>query len=261
MAISLLCASGVHAENERINASDSVSAGREQVLTKRPVRRVQTIRTNGVREDYVEFRNGAIEVYQDRRLGDLTLEEMKAINSGETKAVKTQNKNYDGRIRRRAYAGVYGGFNGWETIDPQIGLGLGWETKHWDFCLSGYWTQGHLPSKADDPGKAFSAPYFFFDATAKLAQRSNGYLWFGLGGGAGAGYHRTNDLSAGGSENYGLSYRGFFAAGWQISEHFALKLQAGGLLKVYVERAQNTTEWQDMKNIQPYAQIGFVLHR
>ena len=258
--LSMLFGQTVAAKTESVNASDSVSAGQEQVLTnnKRPVRRVQTIKTNGVKKDFVEFKNGQVEVYQDVRLGELSLAEMRAINSGQAKAVNLQNKNYDGRIRRRAYVGAFAGANGWETIDPQVGLGLGWETRHWDFCLSGMWTQGHLPSKSEDPGKAFSAPYFYFDATAKLAQRSNGYLWFGVGGGAGAGFHRTSNT---GSGNYGISYKGFLAAGWQISEHFALKMQAGALLKVHVERALNTTEYQDMGNIKPYAQIAFVLHR
>ena len=257
--VAVLCGSAANAQNESVNV-DSTVVGQQVINQKgqtiRParVKKVVKVKNGAVRKDSVVFKGGATEVYADRQLGSLSLDEMRAINSGEVKAIKRTNKNYDGQLRRGGYLGAAGGAIFGDQVDPLAGLMVGYRTWNWDFSLSGFWTQGHLPDHADQPGKAYNSVYFYLDAVWKALHTSNGYWSFGPGLGAGYGMQKTNELENGGSTNSGVTGRAFLAMSYQATRHLTLGVKAGAMLKVLVDHAQEGTEWQEIsKNtIKPF---------
>jgi hypothetical protein len=261
MAVAVLFAGGVAAQNnESINA-DTTTVGAQQVsnqkgqTTPRVIRVKKVIKT-ATKADSVVYKNGATEVYTDQAVTSMTDATLDGILSGDIKAVKKTNRNYDGQLRRRAYIGFTGGAIFGDNVDPLAGATVGYDTWNFDFSFSGFWSQGHLPDHADEPGERYDAIYFYLDGTWKALHTSNGYFWVGPGAGLGYGHQKTNDLNNGGSTNSGVTGRAFLAIGYQVTRNLTLKAKAGALLKVEVDHAQNNTEWQDMKNIKPFVEIG-----
>lgn len=254
--VAVLCTGGAYAQNEIVN-EDSTATAVPQVINKisgAKITRVRKVIKTAAREDSVIFKGGKTEVYANRALSSLSLAELRSINEGETKAIKRTNKNYDGQLRRCGYVGATGGAIFGNNVDPMAGLMVGYRTWNWDFSLSGFWTQGHLPDHADQPGASYNSAYFYLDATWKALHTSNGYWSFGPGLGAGYGMQKTNELENGGSTNSGVTGRAFLAANWQATRHLTLGLKAGAMLKVLVDHAENGTEWQEIsKNtIKPF---------
>jgi len=251
----VLFATSATAQNESVNGDTATTA--PQVINQlkgAKITRVRKVIKTATKADSVIYKNGQTEVYADRTLGSLSLAELRAINNGETKAIKRTNRNYDGQLRRCGYLGAVGGCIFGDTTDPMAGLMAGYRTWNWDFSLTGFWTQGHLPQHSDQPGARYNSVYFYLDATWKALHTSNGYWSFGPGLGAGYGLQKTNDLNLGGSTNSGVTGRAFLAANWQATRHLTLGLKAGAMLKVLVDKAENGTEWQQVnKNtIKPF---------
>lgn len=255
MAIAVLCGSAANAQNEIVN-EDSTAVETQVINQKKgaKVTRVKKVVKTAAREDSVIYKNGTSEVYTDQAVAQMSDETLDGILSGDIKAVKRTNKNYDGELRRRAYIGVAGGCIFGDQVDPMVGAMVGYMTWNFDFSLSGYWTQAHMPDHADNPGERENAMYFYLDATWKGLHTSNGYFWIGPGLGVGYGHQKTNDLDNGGSTNSGVTGRAFLAANWQATRHLTLGLKAGAMLKVLVDHAENGTEWQEIsKNtIKPF---------
>jgi hypothetical protein len=263
MAIAVLCTGGAYAQNESINGSDTTRVAKNQVINKKAgakVTRVRKVVKTAAREDSVIYKGGQTEVYQDRQLGSLSLAELRAINAGETKAVKRANKNYDGQLRRYGYVGLAGGIIGFDPVDPMAGAMVGYRTWNFDFSLTGFWTNGRLPQHSDQPGAAYNSVYFYLDGVWRALHTSNGYWAFGPGVGIGYGSQKTNWLNTGGSTNSGVTGRAFLVASYQATNHLSLQVKAGALLKVSVNYAVDGTEWQEIsKNtIKPFIEGGLT---
>jgi hypothetical protein len=259
-AIAVLCGQTANAQNNEIINADTTQVG-QQVSnqkvgqTTRPATvRVKKVVKTAAREDSVIYKNGTSEVYADQAVAQMSDETLDGILSGDIKAVKRTNKNYDGELRRAGYIGAVGGAVFGDTTDPMVGLMVGYRTWNWDFAFSGYWSQGHLPANSDEPGERYNSMYFYLDAVWKALHTSNGYWSFGPGLGAGYGMQKTNDLDLGGSTNSGVTGRAFLAMSYQATRHLTLGLKAGAMLKVLVDHAENGTEWQEIsKNtIKPF---------
>jgi len=263
--LAVLCGPAAAQNSESINADSTKveqQVSNQKGQTTRPaterVKKVIKVKNGAVREDSVVFKGGATEVYQDRALGSLSLAELRAINAGETKAVKRFNRNYDGQLRRGGYVGLPVAVFFGENVDPMVGVEIGYHTRNWDFSLPLYWTPGHLPTNSDQPGANFNAFYCYLNMTWKALHTSNGYWSFGPGGSIGYGVQKTNNLNTGGSTNAGVTGRLFLAASWQATNHFVISLRAGAMNKVVVDHAINGTEWQQFnKNtIKPFAELS-----
>jgi hypothetical protein len=259
--VAVLFATSATAQNENVNANDSTVVGQEQVSNKkgqttRParVKKVVKVKNGAVREDSVIYKGGQTEVYSDQAVTSMTDAILDGILDGSINAVKRSNKNYDGQLRRCGYVGAVGGAIFGDDVDPMAGLMVGYRTWNFDFSLSGYWSQGHLPQHSDEPGARYNSVYFYLDATWKALHTSNGYWSFGPGAGLGYGAQKTNDLDLGGSTNSGVTGRAFLAMSYQATRHLTLGLKAGAMLKVLVDKAENGTEWQEIsKNtIKPF---------
>jgi len=254
----VLCTGGAYAQNEIVNAdtvkvAQQVSNQKGQT-TRRATVRVKKVVKTAAREDSVIYKGGNVEVYEDQAVTSMTDATLDGILDGSINAVKRTNRNYDGELRRGGYLGAAGGAIFGDDVDPMVGAMVGYRTWNFDFSLSGYWSQGHMPDHADEPGKRYNSVYFYLDAVWKALHTSNGYWSFGPGAGVGYGMQKTNDLDLGGSTNSGVTGRAFLAANWQATSHLTLGLKAGAMLKVLVDKAENGTEWQQVnKNtIKPF---------
>ena len=261
IAVAVLFATSATAQNEIVNGDTATTA--PQVINKingAKITRVRKVIKTAAREDSVIFKGGKTEVYANRALGSLSLDELRAINAGETKAVKRTNKNYDGQLRRYGYVGLAGGIIGFDPVDPMAGAMVGYRTWNFDFSLTGFWTNGRLAGNSDEPGAAYNAFYVYLDGVWRALHTSNGYWAFGPGVGIGYGSQKTNWLNTGGSTNSGVTGRGFLVASYQATNHLSLQVKAGAMLKVSVNHAVDGTEWQQInKNtIKPFIEGGLT---
>jgi hypothetical protein len=259
MAVAVLFAGGVAAQNnESINA-DTTTVGAQQVsnqIKKGVTRRIKTIRKTAEGNDSVIFRSGATEVYADRSITSLSDHELEDIVEGRTKAYNLFNRKYDDTPRRNVYIAPTGGIFDLDEVAPLLGGRVGWETKHVDVSFSALFTSGKLPAAAAESGH-FKGQYYLVSAAWKAIRTKNTYFWCGPKVMVGYGSHQTNSESVDNSRNEGVTYGAGIECRYRLNRWLSIGAEAGAMNKVYVEPATNGTEWQKMDNFKPYALLSF----
>lgn len=257
MAIAVLCGSAANAQNNESTNVDSTVVG-QQVINQKGAkvtyRRIKTIKKTVAGADSVIFKNGATEVYADRAIGSMTDEELESIVEGRTKAYNTFNRKYDDTPRRNVYIAPTGGVLDFADVSPMYGVKLGWETKHVDVAFTALFTSGSLPAAAAESGR-FNGQYYLGSVAWKAIRTKNTYFWAGPKLMAGYGSHQTNSESVDNSRNEGVTYGAGIECRYRLNRWLSIGAEAGAMNKVYVEPANDNTEWQKMDNFKPYGLV------